>query len=74
MAGERKKPVAVLAGRERGDVPLETPEKTGKLEPLTDLMTGLIQGEFTGYLKINFSQGGISRVEKFEEISKKLDK
>ena len=25
---------------------------------------------FTGYIKINFSQGGISRIEKFEEILK----
>lgn len=70
MAGERKKPVVVIASRGRGGLPSEAPEK---LESLTDLMTGLIQGEFTGYLKINFSQGGISRVEKFEEISKKLN-
>ncbi len=70
MAGERKKPAAVLAGRERGGLPNGAPEK---LESLTGLMGTLIQGEFTGYLKINFSQGGISRVEKFEEISKKLN-
>jgi hypothetical protein len=24
--------------------------------------------EFTGYIKINFSQGGIGRIEKYEEI------
>lgn len=71
MAGERKKPVAVLASREQGSVPDEAPDK---LESLTGLMGTLMQGEFTGYLKINFSQGGVSRVEKFEEISKKLKK
>jgi hypothetical protein len=30
-----------------------------------------IQGDkFTGYIKINFSQGSIGRIEKFEEILK----
>jgi hypothetical protein len=24
--------------------------------------------EFTGYIKINFTQGGIGRIEKYEEI------
>lgn len=26
------------------------------------------ENEFTGYIKINFSQGGIGRIEKYEEI------
>lgn len=39
-----------------------------KMEKLIEVMTGLISEEFTGHLKINFSQGGIGRVEKFEEI------
>ncbi|MFZ2223232.1 MAG: hypothetical protein WAV26_00945 [Candidatus Deferrimicrobium sp.] len=71
LTAERKKPVAVPVAREQG-----VPSNGGprKLESLTGLMTELIEGEFTGYLKINFSQGGVSRVEKFEEISKRLKK
>lgn len=41
-----------------------------KLDKLSMLMVKLITEEFTGHIKINFSQGGIGRVEKFEEILK----
>jgi hypothetical protein len=41
-----------------------------KLDKLSELMVKLITEEFTGHIKINFSQGGIGRVEKFEEILK----
>ena len=41
-----------------------------KLDRLSMLMVKLIEDEFTGHIKINFSQGGIGRVEKFEEILK----
>jgi len=71
MAEERKTPARVVVPRERAGNGAKGPER---LEPLTELMDTLMRSAFTGYLKINFSQGGISRVEKFEEISKKLDK
>lgn len=41
-----------------------------KLDKLSVLMVKLMTEEFTGHIKINFSQGGIGRVEKFEEILK----
>ena len=41
-----------------------------KLEKLFEVMTSLMGDEFTGHIKINFTQGGIGRVEKFEEILK----
>jgi hypothetical protein len=41
-----------------------------KLEKLKEIMQGMVNDEFTGHVKINFSQGGIGRVEKFEEILK----
>ena len=41
-----------------------------KLDKLTELLRCLICDEFTGHIKINFSQGGIGRIEKFEEILK----
>jgi hypothetical protein len=44
--------------------------KTDKLEKLLDVMKLLVDEGFTGYLKVNFSQGGIGRIEKFEEILK----
>jgi hypothetical protein len=43
-----------------------------KLDKLTVLMAKLISDEFTGHIKINFTQGGVGRVEKFEEIMKSL--
>ena len=41
-----------------------------RLEKLTELLRSHICNEFTGHIKINFSQGGIGRIEKFEEIMK----
>jgi hypothetical protein len=46
-------------------------KKTDKLTKLWTAINGLIKSEFTGYIKINFSQGIIGRIEKFEEILKK---
>jgi hypothetical protein len=45
-------------------------KQADKLDKLAHLMVQLITDEFTGHIKINFSQGGIGRVEKFEEILK----
>jgi hypothetical protein len=47
------------------------PQHVKRLKQLIDTMVGLIENQFTGSLKINFSQGSIGRVEKFEEILKK---
>lgn len=35
---------------------------------LIEAIRMLIEGEFSGYIKINFSQGSLGRVEKSEEI------
>lgn len=40
-----------------------------KYNRLVDMLNDLSSNEFTGYIKVNFSQGGIGRIEKFEEIS-----
>lgn len=43
----------------------------GSVSRLTDLMNAIQEmneNRFTGYIKINFSQGGIGRIEKYEEI------
>jgi hypothetical protein len=39
-----------------------------RVKKLTETFRTLINGEFTGYIKINFTQGSIGRVEKFEEF------
>jgi hypothetical protein len=44
------------------------PERSHKYVSLVEVIQELIEQEFTGHLKINFSQGGIGRIEKFEEI------
>lgn len=47
----------------------ERPGKTARrLDMLLDVLREAMQGEFTGYIKVNYSQGSIGRVEKFEEI------
>lgn len=47
---------------------------TGKLKSkysrFVDYLKETQQSGFTGYIKINFSQGQIGRIEKFEEILK----
>lgn len=45
-----------------------------KLEKLKAVMQSMVDEEFTGHVKINFSQGGVGRIEKFEEILKEDDK
>ena len=45
-------------------------KKTDKLSRIWSLIKGLIESQFTGYIKLNFTQGGIGRIEKFEEILK----
>jgi len=44
--------------------------KTRKLDKLIEHLQGIKETQFTGYIKINFSQGHIGRIEKFEEILK----
>jgi hypothetical protein len=39
-----------------------------KFKRLVEVLQDMTDKEFTGHIKINFSQGGIGRIEKFEEI------
>ena len=45
-----------------------TEAQSTKLQRLVEVLQDLVHKEFTGHIKINFSQGGIGRIEKFEEI------
>ena len=42
--------------------------QNNKFKRLVEVLQDMIDKEFTGHVKINFSQGGIGRIEKFEEI------
>ena len=42
-----------------------------KLTKLHEYLSSIRNENFTGYIKVNFSQGNVGRVEKFEEILKK---
>lgn len=44
--------------------------RSGKLERLISHLREVQRSQFTGYIKINITQGHIGRVEKFEEILK----
>jgi hypothetical protein len=39
-----------------------------KMKRLSETMRSLMEGEFSGYIKINFSQGSLGRIEKSEEL------
>lgn len=39
-----------------------------RMKKLIEVIGNLIEGEVTGYIKINFTQGSLGRIEKFEEI------
>ncbi|MFZ5572203.1 MAG: hypothetical protein ACOZF0_17530 [Thermodesulfobacteriota bacterium] len=45
-------------------------DKSSKYAKFLQYLQGIQEEKFTGYIKINFSQGQIGRVEKFEEILK----
>ena len=42
-----------------------------KTEKLFELLNELKDGQFTGFIRINYSQGGITKIEKTEEILRK---
>jgi hypothetical protein len=44
-----------------------------KVKKITETIMALMGKKFTGYIKINFSRGSIGRMEKFEEILRKLE-
>lgn len=46
-------------------------EQLDRLKCLVDAMVELMDGRFTGSIRINFTQGSVGRVEKFEEILRK---
>ncbi len=43
----------------------------GKIDKLIELLNELKNKGFTGFIRINYSQGGITKIEKNEEILKK---
>ena len=45
-------------------------DKEERLRELVQYLLDLQKDKFTGYLKANFSQGSLSRIEKFEEVLK----
>jgi hypothetical protein len=46
-------------------------QKPDKLNRLQQHLQDLQKEKFTGYIKINYSQGSIGRIEQFQEILKK---
>lgn len=42
-----------------------------KLTSLVEYLDSIKHQNFTGYIKVNFSQGSIGRIERFEEILRK---
>jgi len=49
---------------------VQKPDSNQKLQKLIAYLQDEERSKFTGYIRINFSQGHIGRIEKFEEILK----
>lgn len=67
-------PVIIRRRKSRSDS--ENPlDQSGKICERLDLLLEELRNanrkKYTGYIKVNFSQGSVGRVEKFEEILKK---
>jgi hypothetical protein len=45
-------------------------KQKSKLEKVIDYLKTIHGDNFTGYIKINYTQGSIGRIERFEEILK----
>lgn len=45
--------------------------KEGKLTRLMKYLESIKDENFTGYIKVNYTQGSIGRIERFEEILRK---
>ncbi|MGO9953192.1 MAG: hypothetical protein ACLPN1_13415 [Dissulfurispiraceae bacterium] len=43
-----------------------------RVKQLIETIRSLIEGEFSGYIKINFSQGSLGRVEQSEELDETI--
>lgn len=54
--------------RKSGCRPKGMSNKMGRLAELMSAIQEMSDREFTGHIKINFTQGGIGRIEKYEEI------
>ena len=59
-----------MANHQNKKIHLQKNKPNAKLERLIKYLDEGECREFTGYIKINFSQGHIARIEKFEEILK----
>ena len=57
-----------VSSRKSGCGPKGMNNKTTRLADLVSAIQEMSEKEFTGHIKINFSQGGIGRIEKYEEI------
>lgn len=65
MSGTEKMKPKVVYNKELGG------GHQSKLKKLSDYLHRIKNENFTGYIKVNFSQGSVGRIEKFEEILKK---
>ncbi|MEW5802597.1 MAG: hypothetical protein AB1847_10910 [bacterium] len=59
-------------GKSGMDASKNKKNSTNKTAALLEYLKGLSEEKFTGYIKINFTQGCIARVEKFEEILRQV--
>jgi len=59
-----------MGNHQNKKVHLQKQKSNAKLERLIEYLDEGKCRNFTGYIKINFSQGHIARIEKFEEILK----
>lgn len=67
MAGEKK----TTSGDEKITTIIRCKKQSDKLSRLFEYFQMVKDEELTGYIRVNFNQGNICKVEKYEEILRK---
>ncbi|MFH0725674.1 MAG: hypothetical protein V2B19_04870 [Pseudomonadota bacterium] len=65
------KPTVMMNQEETSKEELKNKKAERKMKRLMEYLQGVQDQNFTGYIKVNFSEGSVGRIEKFEEILKK---
>jgi hypothetical protein len=62
------KPTVMMDQEETSKEELKNKKAERKMKRLMEYLQGIHEQNFTGYIKVNFSQGNVGRIDKFEEI------
>jgi hypothetical protein len=65
---EKKDKTIVIRCKRASRKPPPTMNQPDKFDKLVEFLDAVKQEDFSGYIKINFSQGSVGRIEKCEKL------